>query len=59
MIDDDTLPTAFERAEQAQAAAAALVSSGYIRIGIDHFARPGDSLAMAAAEGSLHRNFQG
>ncbi len=59
MIDEDTLPTAFERAEQAQAAAAALVSSGYTRIGIDHFARPGDSLVMAAAEGSLHRNFQG
>jgi oxygen-independent coproporphyrinogen III oxidase len=59
MINDNSLPTAFERAEQAQAAAAALVSSGYTRIGIDHFARPGDSLAMAAAEGSLHRNFQG
>jgi oxygen-independent coproporphyrinogen-3 oxidase len=59
MIDDDTLPTGSERAEQARAAAAALVSSGYTRIGIDHFARPGDSLALAAAEGSLHRNFQG
>jgi len=59
MIDDDTLPTAFERAGQAQAAAAALVSSGYTRIGIDHFALPGDSLAIAAAAGCLHRNFQG
>jgi oxygen-independent coproporphyrinogen III oxidase len=59
MIDDDTLPAAFERAEQAQAAAAALVSSGYIRIGIDHFALPGDSLAIAATAGRLNRNFQG
>jgi oxygen-independent coproporphyrinogen III oxidase len=59
MIDDDTLPTASERAEQAQAAAAALVASGYIQIGIDHFALPGDSLAIAAAAGHLHRNFQG
>jgi oxygen-independent coproporphyrinogen III oxidase len=59
MTDDDALPTAFERAEQAQAAAKALVSSGYTQIGIDHFALPGDSLAIAAAAGRLHRNFQG
>ena len=59
MIDDDTLPKAFERAEQAKAAAATLVASGYVQIGIDHFALPGDSLAIAAAEGRLHRNFQG
>jgi oxygen-independent coproporphyrinogen-3 oxidase len=59
MIEEDSLPTAFERAEQARAAAAALVSSGYTRIGIDHFALPGDSLAIAAAAGCLHRNFQG
>src|ERR1019366_1080612 len=59
MIDDDTLPNAFERAEQAKAAAATLVASGYVQIGIDHFALPGDSLAIAAAEGRLHRNFQG
>jgi oxygen-independent coproporphyrinogen III oxidase len=59
MIDDDTLPNAFERAEQAKAAAATLVASGYVQIGIDHFALPGDSLAIAAAEGRLHHNFQG
>jgi oxygen-independent coproporphyrinogen-3 oxidase len=59
LIDDATLPAAAERAEQARAAAALLVESGYIRIGIDHFARPDDSLAIAAAEGRLHRNFQG
>jgi oxygen-independent coproporphyrinogen-3 oxidase len=59
MIDDDALPTAFERAEQARAADEALVSSGYTQIGIDHFALPGDSLAIEAAAGRLHRNFQG
>jgi len=59
LIDDATLPGATERAEQARAAAAVLVESGYIRIGIDHFARPDDSLAIAAAAGRLHRNFQG
>ena len=30
-----------------------------MKIGIDHFARPSDSLAVAAASGKLHRNFQG
>ena len=59
MIADDTLPSASERAEQATLAAATLVSNGYIQIGIDHFALPGDSLAIAARAGRLHRNFQG
>lgn len=59
MIADDSLPNASERAEQARLAAATLVANGYVQIGIDHFALPGDSLAIAAAEGRLHRNFQG
>ena len=32
---------------------------GYAAIGIDHFALPDDTLAMATAAGDLHRNFQG
>ena len=32
---------------------------GYLKIGIDHFARPDDALAQAAMSGRLHRNFQG
>ena len=32
---------------------------GYQPVGFDHFARPGDPLALAAAGGTLHRNFQG
>ena len=59
MIADATLPAASERAEQAKAAAAALVANGYVQIGIDHFALAHDSLAISAAEGNLHRNFQG
>jgi oxygen-independent coproporphyrinogen-3 oxidase len=59
MIADDSLPDASERAEQAGVAAASLVANGYVQIGIDHFALPTDSLATAAAEGRLHRNFQG
>jgi oxygen-independent coproporphyrinogen-3 oxidase len=58
-IDESKLPSQDERIEQADAMAEALVAAGYERIGIDHFAKPGDSLACAAASGRLHRNFQG
>jgi oxygen-independent coproporphyrinogen III oxidase len=36
-----------------------LTGAGYVHIGMDHFARPGDELARAAQDGSLQRNFQG
>lgn len=36
-----------------------LLEAGYEYIGMDHFARPDDSLAVAQREGRLHRNFQG
>lgn len=36
-----------------------LLRAGYEYIGMDHFAKPDDSLAIAQKEGSLHRNFQG
>ena len=35
------------------------VADGYAEIGIDHFARPGDGLAVAQRTGRLRRNFQG
>jgi oxygen-independent coproporphyrinogen-3 oxidase len=59
MIADEALPNGAARAEQARAAAATLVAHGYTQIGIDHFALPDDSLALAASAGRLHRNFQG
>ncbi|WP_337266713.1 oxygen-independent coproporphyrinogen III oxidase [Oryzifoliimicrobium ureilyticus] len=59
LIDDATLPNADQRNAQAEAIAAELVSAGYIRIGLDHFALPQDGLAIASAKGKLHRNFQG
>jgi oxygen-independent coproporphyrinogen III oxidase len=59
MIDEDTLPNVHERFEQQTAAARALVAAGYEAIGIDHFAKPGDKLAVAARTGRLRRNFQG
>ncbi|KGI83668.1 coproporphyrinogen III oxidase, partial [Exiguobacterium mexicanum] len=36
-----------------------LTGNGYQFIGMDHFARPADELAVAQREGILHRNFQG
>jgi len=36
-----------------------LTAAGYVYIGMDHFAKPGDELAIAQREGKLHRNFQG
>ena len=59
LIDEAALPGPAERLEQSQAAAERLKAEGYIQIGLDHFALPGDSLAKAAVSGHLHRNFQG
>jgi oxygen-independent coproporphyrinogen-3 oxidase len=36
-----------------------LKKAGYIDIGLDHFSLPSDTLAIAAQEGTLHRNFMG
>jgi oxygen-independent coproporphyrinogen-3 oxidase len=36
-----------------------LTAAGYIDIGLDHFARPDDELAIAQRSGTLQRNFQG
>jgi len=36
-----------------------LTAAGYVDVGLDHFARPDDELAIARREGTLHRNFQG
>ncbi|MFN0262458.1 oxygen-independent coproporphyrinogen III oxidase [Tepidamorphus sp. 3E244] len=59
MIDDTMLPDALERLDMAEAAAERLAVLGYVRIGIDHFAREDDPLARAAINGTLRRNFQG
>ncbi|RPE70608.1 oxygen-independent coproporphyrinogen-3 oxidase [Tibeticola sediminis] len=37
----------------------AFTDAGYVYIGMDHFARPNDALAVAKRQGRLHRNFQG
>lgn len=58
-IDEAKLPSQDQRIEQAEVMSEELIRAGYVRIGIDHFAKPGDALARAAAGGKLHRNFQG
>ena len=59
LIDESALPGAAARLDQSEAAAERLVSEGYVRIGLDHFALPTDSLVVAQREGRLRRNFQG
>jgi oxygen-independent coproporphyrinogen III oxidase len=58
-IDESTLPDVEERIDQAGIIAEEFLRHGFLKIGIDHFARPDDALARAAAAGRLHRNFQG
>jgi oxygen-independent coproporphyrinogen-3 oxidase len=36
-----------------------VTDAGYVYIGMDHFALPGDELARAKSDGTLHRTFQG
>jgi len=59
LIETAALPDAVSRVEQAQLSARLLTDAGYVQIGIDHFARPADSLATCAAAGRVRRNFQG
>ncbi|MEL6768497.1 MAG: oxygen-independent coproporphyrinogen III oxidase [Pseudomonadota bacterium] len=59
MIDPEVLPGLAERRDMAALARKLMASAGYVPIGIDHFARPGDGLAAAAAGRRLRRNFQG
>ena len=58
-IRTEDLPNGEARFRQAEAAAETLEHAGYLPVGFDHFAAPGDSLATAERQGRLHRNFQG
>jgi len=59
MIPSDTLPRPEERLALFETAQQLFEWDGYVDIGIDHFARPTDGLAIAAKAGTLRRNFQG
>lgn len=58
-IDAQALPDAAARFAQAAYAHDRLTAAGYRAVGFDHFARPEDALARAAADGTVRRNFQG
>jgi oxygen-independent coproporphyrinogen-3 oxidase len=55
----DQLPAPEEKLAMFALAHERLTAAGYLDIGLDHFARPTDELAIALADGTLHRNFQG
>ncbi|MEX1211931.1 MAG: oxygen-independent coproporphyrinogen III oxidase [Balneolaceae bacterium] len=59
LIDPETMPSADEKLGMFVESSESLVESGMEWIGMDHFARPEDSLTRALSEGSLQRNFQG
>ncbi|AOS95796.1 Oxygen-independent coproporphyrinogen-III oxidase [Microbulbifer aggregans] len=59
LIDTDAVPGAAEKVEMQLAAVQALEEAGYDYLGMDHFARRDDSMARAARDGELQRNFQG
>ncbi len=58
-IHDAELPDAEAKLGMLSQSIAALLGAGYDYIGMDHFALPGDSLAIARRQGRLQRNFQG
>jgi oxygen-independent coproporphyrinogen-3 oxidase len=58
-IDGRALPGPEERFRMAELGHRRLVAFDYTPVGFDHFAKPADPLAQAAASGRLHRNFQG
>ena len=58
-IKDADLPSPQQKLDILQETIAFLTQSGYQFIGMDHFARPDDELAVAQREGVLHRNSQG
>ncbi|HOP22623.1 MAG TPA: oxygen-independent coproporphyrinogen III oxidase [Gammaproteobacteria bacterium] len=58
-INEEDLPPAEEKLAILQMTIEKLNHAGYVYIGMDHFAKPDDELAIAQQNGSLQRNFQG
>jgi oxygen-independent coproporphyrinogen-3 oxidase len=58
-INLDEVPSSETRLDMLALCIRRLNEAGYVYIGMDHFARPDDDLAIAQREGLLHRNFQG
>ncbi len=58
-INEQELPSAAVKLEILQMTVERLEAAGYVYIGMDHFAKPDDELAIAQRKGQLYRNFQG
>jgi oxygen-independent coproporphyrinogen-3 oxidase len=58
-IDESKLPTPEQKYQLFMAAVDHFLKAGYVQIGMDHFAKPDDELALALSKGRLHRNFMG
>ncbi|MDD5269009.1 MAG: oxygen-independent coproporphyrinogen III oxidase [Methylococcales bacterium] len=58
-INNADMPSADVKLDILQMVGQRLTAAGYVYIGMDHFAKPDDELAIAQREGKLHRNFQG
>ena len=58
-IAESDLPSAEERLQIFLMSLRRLLAEGYVYIGLDHFAKPGDDLTKAQTSKTLHRNFQG
>ena len=53
------LPEGMEKFEIFRIGLLKFLEAGYLYIGMDHFAKPGDELALSQQNRTLHRNFQG
>jgi len=58
-INEEDMPAPQVKLDILSLAVKTLTDAGYIYIGMDHFAKPDDELAVAQRQGRLHRNFQG
>jgi oxygen-independent coproporphyrinogen-3 oxidase len=58
-IHEADLPTPAAKLDILKLAVTTMTEAGYVYIGMDHFAKPDDELAVAQRAGRLHRNFQG
>ena len=59
LIHQEDLPAAEVKLDILKTTIEQLTSAGYVFIGMDHFAKPGDDLSIALKEKKLYRNFQG
>lgn len=59
LIQEEHLPNNATRIEMFSIATKKLTQGGYLPIGLDHFAKPTDTMAMALNKKTLTRNFQG